>query len=171
MTAATLPFRTILVPTDFSRCARRALEYAAKLARASGATLVIQHVTELPYGLHGAERIAPDGRPVRVDDYARESARARLDEEATRLGPAIRVFARSEIGDAVEMILEAAEELGVDLIVMGTHGRTGWQRGLLGSVAERVVRGARCPVLTIRREDDCDPKTDEEHQLDAEVDG
>lgn len=169
-----LPFRTILAPVDFSLCASGALDYAANLARASGATLVIHHATELPAGLHGSERIQPSGaslEPVRVDDYARDSARVHLAREAARLGEDLRVVTRADIGPIVPTILAAAEEVGADLIVIGTHGRTGLRRGLLGSVAERVVRGARCPVLTVRIEGDCDPLSTEEHQLATETEG
>lgn len=169
-----LPFRTILVPTDFSSCARRALDYAADLARASGALLVVHHATELPLGVHGSERIHPEGarEAVRVDEYARSTARAHLDDEAERLGGDVRVITRAEIGSTVHSILQAAEEMGADLIVMGTHGRTGLRRGLMGSVAERVVRGATCPVLTLRLDDTCagadDALSAEEQQLAAE---
>ncbi len=165
---AAMPFRTILVPTDFSPCARRAVEYAADLARASGALLVLHHATELPFGVHGSDRIHPEGarEPVRIDDYARNSARAHLDEEAAWIGPGVQVITRAELGATVQRILDAAQELGADLIVMGTHGRTGLRRGLMGSIAERVVRAAPCPVLTLRLEDDCgDPLSIEERRV------
>jgi universal stress protein A len=161
-------FRTILVPTDFSACARRAVEYAADLARASGAALVLHHATELPLGVHGSDRIHPEGvrEAVRIDDYARRSARAHLDAEAARIGDGVRVITRADIGPTSQRILDAAQELGADLIVMGTHGRTGLRRGLMGSIAERVVRAAVCPVLTLRIEDRCaDPLSIEEHRL------
>lgn len=169
-----LPFRTILAPVDFSRCASGAADYAAELARAAGATLVLHHATELPAGLLGSERIQPSGaspETIRVDDYARGSARVHLAREAARLGEDLRVVTRTDIGPIVPAILAAAEELGADLIVMGTHGRTGLRRGLLGSIAERVVRGARCPVLTVRIEGDCDPLSTEERALATETEG
>lgn len=173
---STLPFRTILVPTDFSSCARRAVDYAADLARESNARVVLHHATELPLGVQGNERIHPEGahEAVRVDEYARAAARAHLEDEAERIGGDVRVVTRAELGSTVQSILQAAEELGADLIVMGTHGRTGLRRGLMGSVAERVVRSAPCPVLTLRLDETCadeDALSSEERQLAAESAG
>lgn len=171
-----LPFHRILVPTDFSPCSMRAADLAARIARSCGAPLVLQHASEVPDGLHGDDAIqpSPHGARVRVDAYAREGASARLGREAERLrasGADLEVTTRVDLGEVEASILRAARETAADLVVMGTHGRTGWRRGLLGSVAEQVLRQATVPVLVLRNDDDADPVTAEEHQLDAERQG
>ncbi|HEY8505975.1 MAG TPA: universal stress protein [Gemmataceae bacterium] len=137
-----LKFRTILYPTDFSEPARAAFDLACSLARDHGARLVVLHVYPPPRA-HGdiIDFRAPDG-PV-------ESLRAQLHEvRPPEPGPEVEY--RLEEGDPAAVILRVAAERGCDLIVMGTHGRTGLWRVLLGSVAERVLRDAPCPVLTVK---------------------
>jgi nucleotide-binding universal stress UspA family protein len=171
-------FRTILVPTDFSPCSARAASYAADLARSCGATLVLHHASDVPAGLHGDESIQPHahGPRVRLDAYAREGAEARLQREAERLrgsdaAPAISTH--FDFGPVQAAIARAAEASAADLIVMGTHGRSGWRRGLMGSVTEDVLRASKVPVLVLRSDadPDADAATAEEHQLAAERDG
>ncbi len=138
------PIRTILYPTDFSERAEAALPLARCLARDQGARLIVLHVAPLIEVLHLE---AP------VTSMEPQVYREALDERRWRLeGPDLKspVETRLRQGDAVAEILRAAEELGCDLIVMGTHGRTGLHRALMGSVAEAVLRGARCPVLTVK---------------------
>lgn len=136
----------ILLATDFSACARRALDYARFLAEASAARLEILHVLEFPPGMD------PD---YAVNVLYLERLRKEIDQqledlvrEAARGG--IAVTARQAVGIASQKINEAAQASEVDLVVLGTHGRTGLAHILLGSTAERVIRTAPCPVLTVR---------------------
>jgi nucleotide-binding universal stress UspA family protein len=131
--------RTILVPTDFSDCSRQAFHLAAMLARDQHARLVVLHVN-------------PEVDPLEVCrqpiDF-REQLRHRLDE--FRLPEShVPVEHRLVDGEPSPEILKLAEEIGCDLIVMGSHGRRGLGRLVLGSVAEQVLRHAHCPVVTIR---------------------
>src|SRR5439155_9282380 len=133
-----LPIRTILHPTDFSDRSAHALRLAGALARDYGARLVVLHVAEMPVVAYG-EGVIP---PLDPEDAVRV-ARQQLELlEAPVTGtPAER---RLEVGDPVETILDVAHALPADLIVMGTHGRTGLRRLLMGSVAEQIVRRATC---------------------------
>jgi nucleotide-binding universal stress UspA family protein len=140
---AVLAIHTILYPTDFSDRAACAFGLACALARDYGARLVLLHVSPLPMLAYGEGVVMP--RPPDSHD--------RLKAELERLevpDAAIRVERRVEEGDPVPEILRVAEEVGADLIVLGTHGRTGLGRLLMGSVAEQVVRRGPCPVLTVR---------------------
>jgi nucleotide-binding universal stress UspA family protein len=148
-----MSWKTILVPHDFSASANHAAALARDEAKAHGARLLLLHVIELPYQLAPDTAIIPDstGAPVNVKDYALTSAEAHLKDLAARLvkdGVAVSTFVR--FGSPVEEISRFADDEKVDLIVMGTHGRTGLQHLLVGSVAERVVRSAKMPVLTVR---------------------
>jgi nucleotide-binding universal stress UspA family protein len=138
------PIHTILHPTDFSDRAGYAFRVACALARAGGARLVILHVAQPLWTLGGIQGVPPV--PL---EYGREG----LEELLRRLqppDPAVAVEHRLELGDPAAEILRAARECSCDLIVMGTHGRGGLGRLLMGSVAEAVVRQAPCPVLTVR---------------------
>ncbi len=137
---------TILVPTDFSVGAGHALDYAVALAAKLGARIHVLHVVTLPaYG-------------VDVTGVASSNVIAELSEGGERaLAALIAAHARDafappllRIGDAREVIDAVAREIGADLVVMGTHGRRGLTRLLLGSVAEAVVRTAPCSVLAVR---------------------
>ncbi len=138
-----VPIRTIFHPTDYSESSAAAFDLASALARDYGATLVVAHAAPPPLVL------PTDGvaLPPILDDP--ETLQARLDQ----VRPAdsrIAVRHRLLFGDAAGAILDAAAEEKADLIVMGTHGRSGVSRLLLGSVAEHVLRHAVCPVLTVR---------------------
>jgi universal stress protein A len=143
----TLP-RTILVPVDFSAGSETALDYAVELAAKLDAKVYILHVLGLS-GL-GVPELGAALAPEVIDSMVRDSdtALAKLADarrsRATIADPLLRT------GDARDVILHIAEEVTADLIVMGTHGRRGVGRALLGSVAESIVRTAPCPVLTIR---------------------
>ena len=126
-------FQRILVPVDLSPCSAAALGLAAQLAKVHAATLQVLHAREEAFKGGEAEQ-------SEVERFV-----AAALGSATPL-PVVHV--RS--GTPREVILEAAEELGCDVIVLGTHGRTGRQRMLAGSVAESVVRAAACPVVTVR---------------------
>jgi nucleotide-binding universal stress UspA family protein len=129
-------FRKILVPTDFSPTSDVALDYAREIAGRFGASLHLLHVLE--------EQLMPG-------PFAFEEAKARLTRRmARREGDVAAASAQVVGGRGADTIIDYAEELGIDLIVMGTHGRTGLAHLLIGSVAERVLRSAPCPVLTVR---------------------
>src|SRR5262245_12944554 len=137
-----LPLHTILHPTDFSERSRNALHLACALARDYGARLVILHVAALPTVVSAEGVLPPD--PELLYREAKEQL-GRLEVPDAN----VRVERRFEEGVPVTVILHVAEEIHADLIVMGTHGRTGLARLLMGSVAEQVVRKASCPVLIV----------------------
>lgn len=136
------PIRTILHPTDFSPQSQTAFQVACALTRDYGARLVLLHVKP-PEILYGEGYLLPPDPEV---------IRKELQKQLNGLTPSGGVRAERMLreGDAVHEIQVTAEELQADLIVLGTHGRTGIGRILLGSVAEGVLRRARCPVLTIK---------------------
>ena len=145
----------ILVPTDFGPAAGAALDYAITLARQFEASLRLLHVVDDPFvagAAWGSEVYVgpvPAMRETLVDEAA---AKLSAQLERADVGP---VPARSEvrIGRPADLIREVAEQEACDLIVMGTHGRTGMAHLLMGSVAERVLRTAPCPVMTVRASD------------------
>lgn len=138
----------ILVPHDFSPHADHALAYATELAKRLDATVHVVHAIGIP--TFGAPELGLAFTAATIDKLVADS-QAALDRitashrNSARVG---KVLVRT--GDARDMILQVAEELGADLVVMGTHGRRGLSRALLGSVAETVVRTSPIPVLTIR---------------------
>lgn len=132
------PVERILVATDFSLCSLNALEHAEELARKLDAELVLLHVEGVPVA--GSEM-------ADVAHAAVERDLARAAEQVRQHGLRVRPLLRTGAPD--EEILDAAETERASLIVMGTHGRKGVARVLLGSVAERVLRGAPCPALTV----------------------
>lgn len=138
-----LPIRTILHPTDYSELSRPAFELAYAVARDYGAEMVVCHVSPPPIiGVDG-------GVEVELPTGWAEEAEARL----RALRPAdsrVRVSHRLERGEASAELLRVAADVKADLIVMGSHGRSGLSRLLVGSVAEDVMRKAPCPVVTVR---------------------
>ncbi|HJL15286.1 MAG TPA: universal stress protein [Sandaracinaceae bacterium LLY-WYZ-13_1] len=142
----------LLVPTDFSSCARKAMRMAAQIAPSLHAELLLLHVTQIPPGLvEGSEiRPMPDQDPIDVGTFVREASLAELARYAEELRELdLEVKTRVELGDPVDRILEVASEQDAAMIVMGTHGRTGLAHLIIGSVAEKVMRKARKPVLTV----------------------
>lgn len=143
--------KTILVPTDFSDDAALAIRTAERVfgPEEREAKIVLVHAYHLPveFTALGAVPVAP-----RLFADAAEQARERLEQDAKRLREAgLRVETIAQEGYPPMVIEEAARSANVDLIAMGTHGRSGLRHLLLGSTAERVVQHAPCPVLTIRR--------------------
>lgn len=136
--------KKILFPSDFSHAGDAALEMATALARDTGATLLILHVEEPPPAYGGGELYY--GVPDPVTEDLRKMLQAIRPADSR-----VPVQRRLVTGEPASTIAKVAEEEDVDLIVMGTHGRTGLSRLLMGSVAEAVVRRARCPVLTYRQ--------------------
>jgi universal stress protein A len=141
--------RHLLVPTDFSEGSKQAFEYAIGVARTCGAKLTLLHVVELPTYLIDGH--APAHMTTALRDYMQESAQqelARLLPEGA--GTPVEIARQVALGVPYQKILETAAAEQVDWIVMATHGRTGLSHLVMGSVAERVVRTAPCPVLTVR---------------------
>jgi nucleotide-binding universal stress UspA family protein len=146
-----IAIKNILVATDFGEAADSALSYGRELAGRFGATLHVLNVVENFYvTTFGAETYA-----AFVPEMQREletAARKRLDEaliDSDGSGPATRPAVMTS-GSAAYAIVDYARENSIDLIVMGTHGRGALAHLMMGSVAERVVRLASCPVLTVR---------------------
>ena len=132
----------ILFPTDFSDASDAALDLATSLARERGATLLIAHVDESPVSYGGVEF-----------DYRPEAPREetlRMLEEVVPTDISVPFEDRLIVGLPGPAIVELAKRENVDLIVIATHGRTGLARVVMGSVAEEVVRKAKCTVLTVK---------------------
>lgn len=145
-----MQIKTILVPCDFSEYAQHAFRWAVELAERWNARIVVFHV-----GANFASFAYPES--VYVQDLAKMEAEAvtaaekRLQEFAAQKGAStVVVEPRVVLGNPFTEICQAAEHEHADLIVMGSHGRTGIAHVFLGSVAERVVRHAPCPVLVAR---------------------
>jgi len=140
--------RRILVPLDFSVHSMRALETAADLAKTFEAELVLMHAYHLP------PLFGPPEELVIPPDFAalvRDAAARRLEKAAKQLeGRGLRVSTRLTDLPPAEAIVGAAKEIGADLIVMSTRGLTGLKHLVLGSVAERTLRHAPCPVLALK---------------------
>src|SRR5262245_17944182 len=136
--------KKILVPVDFSECSEVALDWATVLARDTGAALVIIHVETVPLTTGGGEYI------YAIPEPPTQELLERLNKVLPK-DPNIPVIHRLLAGDAADAIIRTADSENVDMIVMGTHGRRGITRLLMGSVAEAVVRRASCPVLTVKQ--------------------
>jgi nucleotide-binding universal stress UspA family protein len=139
---------TILVPSDFSECSDAALRYGLELARRFDARLHLLHVVQDPLTQPWAAEGFSAPLFEAVEKWQRE-AKARL-AAAIPLSDVGRVTVSATVAWPYAEILRYAAENDVDLIVMGTHGRSGVSHMLLGSIAEKVVRHAPCPVLTVR---------------------
>ena len=133
--------KKIVVPVDFSVCASKALQYAIAFARQFKAELALVHVVP-------PHPPVPEMAPVDVETI--DDGRKQL--VALRKGLDVNVPATTlvRVGEPAREIVAAAAELGADLIIISTHGRTGLAHVLLGSTTERVVRHAACPVLVVR---------------------
>ena len=143
--------RRILVPIDFSEQSERAMRYAAHFAHKLGARIELLHVVEDPFlsGAWSTEVYLLN--PAQVLDQLVLDARKRLSDCARRLAAeGVHTQAAVLTGPPARMIVEHASTGEFDLIVMGTHGRTGLSHVFLGSVAERVLRVAPCAVLTVK---------------------
>lgn len=142
------PVKTVLCPTDFSEPAREALKIASELAAQVGAALLLVHVVPVLPALPSDPNYV-----FKVPEYER-LLHNDADEKLAQLlrqmkdGTDVRVMVGH--GDVAGEIVRIAETEKADLIVIATHGTTGWRRFVFGSVAEKVVRLAKCPVLTIR---------------------
>ncbi len=133
----------ILVPVDFSERSDAALDWATVLARDTGAARLVIHVETVPLTTGGGEYI------YSIPEPPTQELLERLNKVVPK-DPNIPVVHRLLAGDPAEAILRTAKSEGVDMIVMGTHGRRGITRLLMGSVAEAIVRRADCPVLILK---------------------
>ncbi len=141
--------KNILAPTDFSDVSNSAAAYAGKLAVATGARLHLHHVVpdpvagktviETPHFGHALEDAEKKGK-AKLEALLDEDERAKLS-----------LTSYVGLGPPADQITEYAAKNGIDLIVMGTHGRSGFEKMWLGSVTEKVLRQASCPVLVVRR--------------------
>lgn len=141
-------FRAIVVPVDFSGSSDAAVDYATALAADCGASIRLLHTCEMPLVEMTPYRFAV---PSSMWEEVREAAGKRLESVRERVAAAgVEVTAELTEGPPADSIAAFAEEVDADVIVMGTHGHTGIAHVLLGSVAERTLRLAKCPVLTVR---------------------
>jgi universal stress protein A len=143
-----LRLKKILVPLDFSPPSKNAFKYAVRFAEEFGGELTLLHVLE-PESMTGLMAIPEAGAFVEADIVAAgKNLRSLI---ASARNPKIeRPHWKVRAGLAAHEIVELAKEMDVDLIVIATHGRTGWKHFCIGSTAERVVRAAPCPVLVVR---------------------
>ncbi|MGC9325853.1 MAG: universal stress protein [Desulfomonilia bacterium] len=147
-----LPITQILVPTDFSECSIKALETAQELAGHFSAELTVLHVIPPASSLMYQ---TPSIDPVVLATELEEASRKTLTDLCVKtLSPDVRYDTLIAHGDPAGMIADTARENGVDMIVISTHGESGWRHMLFGSVTEKVVRMADTPVLTVQPDHD-----------------
>jgi len=148
ITRTRLKLSKIMVPTDFSEASKQSLPYAEAFAKKFGAALTLVYVAPAQV----AAELSRVGI-VLEEKLAQEKARESLEQfRAKELSRSLPVETQLRTGSPYVEINKAAEDLSADLIIISTHGRTGLKHLLLGSTAERVVRHATCPVLTIREQ-------------------
>ncbi len=140
-------FKTILCPTDFSDESGRAIEYGVRFARYSDGLLLLAHIVHIPSEHYRDEA----GHIMRFDDL-KVNAQLRLQEFRDKfLGDYGNYELITDIGDPYEQLMTIANDRKVDLIITSTHGRTGIEHLVMGSVAEKIVRHSPCPVFVVRR--------------------
>jgi nucleotide-binding universal stress UspA family protein len=149
-------FKRILVPTDYSECSGAALDYAVQLADTLGAAVDVVHVWSAPYFGPEFEDVPVGNNRQSLYTLIRERASEDMMRflSSARVPPSLTFSSHVESGEPCRTIMEIAQHKKVDLIVLGTHGRTGAGYFLLGSVAARLVQLAPCPVLTVPPRDD-----------------
>jgi nucleotide-binding universal stress UspA family protein len=142
-------FKKFLVPTDFSKASTAALEQACALADSLNASLCLLHAVENPYGVGPYTEFysLPQDFFERLEENARRNLEATLTPEQKERYRATTILRRG--GAAREILNYLDEDPEIDLVVMATHGRGGVARLMMGSVTDKIVRSARCPVLTI----------------------
>ena len=148
---ALLSIKKILVPVDFSSLSKKAFQYALRLARQFKTELTLMHVLEaaVPPTFEGLQMAPPF--PEKDLSGAKKDLRALIG--SARAAGVAKVGSLLRQGLASHEIVETAKDLDVDLIVIATHGYTGWKHFCIGSTAERVVRAAPCPVLVVREKE------------------
>jgi len=140
-----LTLRNILMAIDFSECSARALNYALGIAARYGATLHLFHcIDPTPYNMG-----VPDAVQTACEAARRDMQRLKSDLRSSGRARNVEVKVRVEAGELTNILPEIVKDFDLGLIVVGTHGRTGWKKLVLGSVAEMVVDHASCPVLTV----------------------
>ena len=140
-------FKTILCPTDFSEESYRALEYAVRFAKLSDGTILIPHIIHIP-----TEHLRDDEGHVLPFERLKSRAQALLEEaRATYTSGYPKCELLLDVGDPFELLLGIAQQRKVDLVVIATHGRTGVEHLVIGSVAEKIIQHAPCPVFVVRR--------------------
>jgi universal stress protein A len=144
-----LHIQKILVPIDFSIPCNKAFKYALGFARQFGSQIAMIHVIE-PAPATGLEPLAVEGMPRTQDELALAKEKMQALADASPRDAHLHITSGIRRGVATHEIVQAAEELDVDLIIMATHGLRGWKHFGLGSTADRVARVAPCPVLVVR---------------------
>ena len=135
--------KEILVPVDFTECKEKALSYAIPFAQQFGATVTLLHVIEPAY-------VPATEVGIVVDFDTDEEVKREMERTCARLAGQVRCHSLIRKGSAELEIINAAKEMACDLIILATHGRTGMDRLLMGSTAEKVVRRAGCPIFIVR---------------------
>ena len=141
--------QNIVVPIDFSDASTRAAQYASALARRLDASLHLVHVMEPSEMVNGPFEFY-GGPPAEFFDRLYWAKRSQLGGVAATLEAGVPVTIEVRHGTPADCIRDAAIDYGADLVIMSTHGRSGLSHLLMGSVAEHVIRTARCPVLVVR---------------------
>jgi universal stress protein A len=143
-----MKIKRILCPTDFSAIAEKAVEYAVFLASSHNAELQLLHVVD---HLHGFDNyLILSMTPREISERMEQHANKDLSEVVNQIKETVKTEKAVRHGKASVQIIKMAREVKADLIVMGSHGRTGVSHVIIGSVAEAVVRHAYCPVLVVR---------------------
>jgi len=148
-----IAFRRFLVPIDFSEHSKKTIEYATRLAALTGASIRVLHVFQIPdypAAFYHGQYLEQDAVKIHVETAKREAA-TQLTLVAEQIhGNGLEAESVLRVGNPFEEIVNVAKELGVDLIVVGSHGSAGLGRLLLGSTADRVLQYAPCPVLVVK---------------------
>ena len=141
----------ILVPVDYSECSGAALAFAAEVAKTMGAALDVVHVWDRPTYISESIKVHHEGEPRSLIDMIRENAESDMNDFIAKvpLPAGVKLSHRVISGNPAGRVLEELRLGHHDLVVVGTHGRTGVRHLLLGSVAERLVRLSPVPVLTV----------------------
>lgn len=138
----------LLVPIDGSESAEKAAAFAANLARVLGAEVTLVHVYDGPSAAATTNFFG--NASALLDDSQAKEAQASIDRAKQAMGGLVAKDHLVEVGPPAERILDVAERLGIDQIIMGSRGLSPLKELLLGSVSERVLRGANCPVTVVR---------------------
>ena len=147
-----LHVQKILVPIDFSTPCHKAFKYALGFARQFGSEIVMIHVIE-PAAVVDVGPVAAEGMPQARNELALAEEKMQALADASPRDAHHRITSGIRRGVATHEIVQAADELDVDLIIMATHGLSGWKHFGLGSTADRVARAASCPVLVVREKE------------------
>ncbi len=145
--------KNILVPTDFSAYADKALEIAVEIAKKYNAKIYVLHViSELLYEC-GVDYCLSDADLLEIEQVSMKTSTNKLQEEVKRIkasSEGLNIIFDIKRGHSYETILNEQEDKKTDLIIIASHGRTGLMKHLIGSVAEKVLRGAKCHVLLVK---------------------